>query len=258
MSKLTAAIIEDEVPAARLLSTTLRRLRPEWEVIVLPGSVEEAISWFSNHPHPDILFLDIQLSDGNSFDFLSAAHPSSLIIFTTAYDQYAIRAFSVNSIDYILKPVDERRLLDAIVKYETLIGTDCKPTGSGYIEDLLQSLQKQEKAYRTRFLISGVDKFWTLQVEDIAYFYSENKVTFAVTKCAQEHIIDLPLIRLEEQLDPKRFFRANRQMIICIDAVVHAAPFFNGKIVVHVKPPFKDKITISEEKVTTFKLWMNF
>ena len=175
MSKLTAAIIEDEVPAARLLSSIITRLRPDWEVTVLPGSVEEAIVWFRTHSHPDILFLDIQLSDGNSFDFLSAAQPSSLIIFTTAYDQYAIRAFTVNSIDYILKPVD-----------------------------------------------------------------------------------DLSLTRLEEQLDPRRFFRANRQVIVCIDAIVHAAPYFNGRIILHVKPIHKDKITVSEEKVSSFKMWLNF
>ena len=249
MSKLTAAIIEDEVPAARLLSSIITRLRPDWEVTVLPGSVEDAIAWFKTHPHPDILFLDIQLSDGNSFDFLTAVQPSSLIIFTTAYDQYAIRAFTVNSIDYILKPVDEKRLLNAIVKYETLKGKDYKQ--ENYIGDLIQSLQKQEKSYRTRFLIAGVDKFWALQVSDIAYF-------FAVTKSGQEHIIDLSLTRLEEQLDPQRFFRANRQVIVCIDAIVHAAPYFNGKIILHVKPPHKDKITVSEEKVSSFKLWLNF
>lgn len=256
MSKLTAAIIEDEVPAARLLSSIITRLRPDWEVTVLPGSVEEAIVWFRTHSHPDILFLDIQLSDGNSFDFLSAAQPSSLIIFTTAFDQYAIRAFTVNSIDYILKPVDEKRLLDAIVKYETLKGKDYKQ--DNYIGDLIQSLQKQEKSYRTRFLIAGVDKFWALQVSDIAYFYSENKITFAVTKSGQEHIIDLSLTRLEEQLDPRRFFRANRQVIVCIDAIVHAAPYFNGRIILHVKPAHKDKITVSEEKVSSFKMWLNF
>jgi len=254
---LTAVIIEDEVPAARLLSSVVKRLRPEWEVTVLPGSVDESIAWFSTHPHPDLLFLDIQLSDGNSFDFLTAASPSSLIIFTTAYDQYAIRAFTVNSIAYILKPVDEHRLLDAIVKYETLKGSGYKPTET-YLADLLQSLQKQEKTYRTRFLIAGIDKFWSLQVSDIAYFYSENKITFAVTKSGQEHIIDLALTRLEEQLDPKRFFRANRQVIVCIDAIEHAAPYFNGRIILHVKPAYKDKITVSEEKVSAFKLWLNF
>lgn len=256
MNKIKAAIIEDEIPAARLLRDTLLSLRPDWEVQLLPGNIEEAVEWFGQHPHPDILFLDIQLSDGNSFDFLTAVQPSSLIIFTTAYDQYAIRAFTVNSIDYILKPVDEKRLLNAIVKYETLKGKDYKQ--ENYIGDLIQSLQKQEKSYRTRFLIAGVDKFWALQVSDIAYFYSENKITFAVTKSGQEHIIDLSLTRLEEQLDPQRFFRANRQVIVCIDAIVHAAPYFNGKIILHVKPPHKDKITVSEEKVSSFKLWLNF
>lgn len=256
MNKIKAAIIEDEIPAVRLLRDTLLSFRPDWEVQLLLGNIEEAVEWFGQYPHPDILFLDIQLSDGNSFDFLTAVQPSSLIIFTTAYDQYAIRAFTVNSIDYILKPVDEKRLLNAIVKYETLKGKDYKQ--ENYIGDLIQSLQKQEKSYRTRFLIAGVDKFWALQVSDIAYFYSENKITFAVTKSGQEHIIDLSLTRLEEQLDPQRFFRANRQVIVCIDAIVHAAPYFNGKIILHVKPPHKDKITVSEEKVSSFKLWLNF
>ena len=109
MNNLKVAIIEDEVPAARLLHSMLRRLRPAWEVMVLPGSVEEAVQWFAENPHPDLLFLDIQLSDGDSFSFLTSARPSSVIIFTTAYDQYAIRAFTVNSVDYILKPVDEKR-----------------------------------------------------------------------------------------------------------------------------------------------------
>ena len=256
MSKLTAAIIEDEVPAARLLSSIITRLRPDWEVIVLPGSVEEAIVWFRTHSHPDILFLDIQLSDGNSFDFLSAAQPSSLIIFTTAYDQYAIRAFTVNSIDYILKPVDEKRLLDAIVKYETLKGKDYKQ--ENYIGDLIQSLQKQEKSYRTRFLIAGVDKFWALQVSDIAYFYSENKVTFAVTKQNREFIIDLSLDKLMEQLDPDVFFRSNRQTVVSINAIVKVESYFLGKAILHVKPPFKDKIIVSRDKIAPLKLWLNY
>ena len=118
MNKPAIAIIEDEIPAARLLHSMIARLRPEWDITVIPGSVEEATEWFATHPHPDLLFLDIQLADGNSFDFLSAAHPSSTIIFTTAYDQYAVRAFTVNSIDYILKPIDEQRLQEAIDKYE--------------------------------------------------------------------------------------------------------------------------------------------
>lgn len=257
MSKLNVAIIEDEIPAARLLYSMVTRLRPEWSVFALPGSVEEAVQWFNANSHPDIIFLDIQLADGNAFDFLSAAQPTSIIIFTTAYDQYAIRAFMVNSIDYILKPVDEKRLLDAITKYEKLLRNGNEKS-EDYLDTLLNTLQNKEKRYRTRFMISGTDRFWALQVSDIAYFYSENKITFAVTHTGKEYIIDLSLGKLMEQLDPDRFFRANRQVILCIDAVDHAEPYFNGKIIITVRPPYKSKITISEEKISSFKLWLNF
>ena len=228
MNNLKVAIIEDEVPAARLLHSMLRRLRPAWEVMVLPGSVEEAVQWFAENPHPDLLFLDIQLSDGDSFSFLTSARPSSVIIFTTAYDQYAIRAFTVNSVDYILKPVDEKRLLEAIVKYETLVAANTSPE-NGYLD-----------------------------VSDVAYFYSENKITFAVTYTGQEHIVDLSLNKLVEQLDPDQFFRANRQVLLCVKAISHVEPYFNGRIVVFVKPSYKSQIIISEEKITAFKLWLNF
>lgn len=257
MSKLNAIIIEDEVPAARLLHSMISRLRPQWNLTIVAGNVDEAVTWFKANPHPDLIFLDIQLADGNAFDFLSTAHPSSIIIFTTAYDQYAIRAFTVNSIDYILKPIDETRLLDAIIKYEALQGSGI-PQAKEYIDTLLDTLQHKDRRYRTRFLIYGADRFWSLQVADIAYFYSENKVTFAVTRKGQEHIIDLSLNKLMEQLDPEQFFRANRQIIISIDAIDHAEPYFNGKIVVSVLPPYKSQITISEEKLSSFKLWLNY
>ena len=123
---------------------------------------------------------------------------------------------------------------------------------------LLDALQSKEKQYRTRFLIYRADRFWSLQVSDIAYFYSENKMTFAVTRNNQEHVLDLSLNKLSEQLDPDRFFRANRQIILCIDAIDHAEPYFNGKISVTVRPPYKSKITISEEKLAAFKRWLNF
>lgn len=221
------------------------------------GSVDEAVAWFKDNPQPDLIFLDIQLADGNAFDFLSAVHPSSIIIFTTAYDQYAIRAFTVNSIDYILKPIDETRLLDAIIKYETLQNKGISRPQE-YLDTLLDTLQHKERRYRTRFLIYGADRFWSLQVTDIAYFYSENKITFAVTQKGQEHIIDLSLNKLMEQLDPEQFFRANRQIIISIASIDHAEPYFNGKIVVSVLPPYKAQITISEEKLSSFKLWLNY
>ncbi|MGL4293068.1 MAG: LytR/AlgR family response regulator transcription factor [Bacteroidales bacterium] len=258
MSKIHAVIIEDEVPAARLLHSMLCRLRPDWEITVLPGNIEDASLWFAQNSHPDLIFLDIQLADGNSFDFLEKAQPCSTIIFTTAYDEYAIRAFSVNSIDYILKPIDELRLLEAIVKYERLKTHYPLPQTDDYLPVVMDSLRQREKRYRSRFLISGADKLWTLQVTDVAYFYSENKITFAVTRQGETHVLDLSLEKLTEQLDPDRFFRANRQVLLCVDAIRRIEPHFNGKVVVLVMPDFKDKILISKEKASAFKLWLNY
>lgn len=255
MNRFRVAIIEDEVPAARLLRSLVAGLRPEWVIEVLPGSVEEAAAWFATNEHPDLLFLDIRLSDGTSFDLLSKVRPASAVIFTTAYDEYAIRAFSVNSIDYLLKPVDRERLSDAIVKYETLTRIQ-RP--DDYMSMLLDALQDREKKFRTRFLIAGVDRFRTLQVDDVAYFYSENKVTTAVARNGSLHVLDLPLSRLEEQLDPDRFFRANRQVLLSVGAIDRIEPYFNGKVSVTVCPPHKEKITVSEEKVSAFKAWLNY
>ena len=256
MNKLRAAIVEDEIPAARLLRTLLARLRPAWEIEVLPGSVEEAAQWFAGNPHPDLLFLDIQLADGTSFDLLSQVRPSSAVIFTTAYDEYAVRAFSVNSIDYILKPVDEERLAESIERYETLRERILRP--DDYLETLLDALQRREKRFRTRFLIAGVDRFLTLPVEEVAYFYSENKVTTAVTFAGRNHVVDLPLSRLEELLGPERFGRATRQVLLGVGAIERIEPYFNGKVSVAVRPPHKEKITVSEERVPLFKSWLNY
>ena len=257
MNKLNAVIIEDEIPAARLLHSMVSSLRPQWNIEIIPGNVDDAIEWFASHEHPELIFLDIHLMDGDAFDFLSAVKPKSAVIFTTAYDQYAIRAFSVNSIDYILKPVDEKRLADAISKYESLRGQGWM-LSDNYMETLLDTLKHPEKKYRSRFLISGSDNFWLLRVEDIAYFYFKERTTFAVTPNGKGHILDLSLNKLEEQLDPKQFFRVNRQMILNVDAIEKAVSSFNGKIKVIVHPAFKSDIIVSEGKASAFKLWLNY
>ena len=259
MNKITAVIIEDELPAARRLNKIINEIRPEWQVTILPGSVEKSVEWFNKNPHPDIVFLDIQLTDGISFTFIEQARPESTIIFTTAYDEYAIRAFAVNSIDYLLKPIDSVRLEEAIAKFEHLttkyLVQEQKTTD---LIDILQNIANPCKKYRTRFLISGEDKLFTLQVEDIAYFYSENKITFAVTKQNREHIIDLSLDRLMEQLNPDIFFRSSRQTVISINAIERIESYFLGKAILHGKPPFKDKIIVSRYKIPQLKLWLNY
>ena len=225
MNNIQVAIIEDEKPAARLLEGMIKKLRPQWDIIKIPGSIESSVAWFASHPHPDIVFLDIQLSDGNSFLFIEQVCPTSLIIFTTAYDEYAVRAFTVNRNDLL---------------------------------EVLHSLTYPGKKYRTRFLISGNEKLITLQVEDIAYFYSLNKITFAVTRQNKEYIIDFPLDKLMEQLDPDKFFRTNRQTIINIESIVKIEPYFQNKVIVHIKPEHKEKILVSKEKWASFKLWLNY
>ena len=254
--KLTVAIIEDEKPAARLLESMLAKLRPQWSLVQVGGDIETAITWFATHAHPDLLFLDIRLSDGDSFVFIEQARSSSTIVFTTAYDQYAVRAFTVNSIDYLLKPIRLERLEKAIEKFERSVHR-----GAAGLPDLLsvlRSLANQEKKYRTRFLVAGVGKSITLPVDEIAYFYSASKLTFAVTRQNKEHVLDFSLDKLAEQLDPDRFFRANRHTILHIDAIVRIEPYFTGKLVVHTRPESREPVFVSKEKAAAFKLWLDY
>lgn len=259
-----AAIIEDEIPAARLLNRMLEELRPQWEILVLPGNIEEAVEWFDTHPHPDILFLDIQLMDGNSFLFIERACPKSVIVFTTAFDSYAVRAFTVNSIDYLLKPIHRERLADTLDKFEALHANRHveasveEPSRQDEMLEVLRTLSAPVKRYRTRFLIAVGERLVTLQIDEVAYFYSENRVTFAVTRQRKEYIVDFSLDKLVEQLDPDVFFRTNRQTLVCVDAIRKIEPYFQNKIVVDVVPPFKDKILVSREKITSFKVWLNY
>lgn len=259
MNKIKAVIIEDEYPAARLLNNMIHELRPDWEIIMLPGTIEDSVDWFAKHRHPDILFLDIQLTDGISFHFIEQAKPDCMIVFTTAYDEYAVRAFAVNSIDYLLKPIHKERLEETLLRFERFSTSSTEKSNLlQNMEMLLKSFtEKQEKQFRTRFLVSGSKRFYTIQVADIAYFYSEGKVTFAVTDDGKEHIVDFPLNKLEEQLDGRLFFRANRQFILSADSIKSIEPYFHGKVALKVSPPFNGTIIISKEKISPLKMWLN-
>lgn len=261
MNKIRAAIVEDELPAARLLESMVLELRPQWDVVVLPGSIEEAAAWLAVNSHPDIMFLDIQLADGISFHLIEQAHPQSMIVFTTAYDEYAVRAFTVNSVDYLLKPVRKERLAEAIRKFERYSAAGCI-AGLGSIFDageFLNALSSgASRQYRTRFLVASGSRFSTLQVADIAYFRSEDKITYAVTRQGRSHIVDMTLSKLEEQLDPKIFFRVNRQFILSAASVCNIEPYFGGKWSVRVTPPCDRMIQVSREKIAALKMWLDF
>lgn len=258
MKPFTAIIIEDEKPAARLLGKMLHQLRPQWQVETLPGSVEDAIAWLSVHEHPRLIFLDIHLTDGEAFELVERARPNSAIIFTTAYEEFALRAFEVNGIGYLLKPFNEQQLEAALMKYETLTSIAENKGGEEYIENVLACLQSKEKTYRTRFLIEGSTSFHTMPVDDVAYFRSENKITYAVPKKGRPCVIDLPLDKLGEQLDPDRFFRINRQYLVAVEAIRKVEPYFGGKLAVVLVPQTEQTVTVSKEKACLFKLWLGY
>lgn len=255
---MQVAIIEDEMPAARLLKSMLQRLRPDWEIIFIPGSIEEAVKWFAVHRHPNLIFLDIQLSDGNSFLFLQNAQPESAVIFTTAYDEYAVKAFEVNSIDYLLKPIHQDRLEISIKRFEEKWSLNHVSFPAEKWSELLQVINDRGKKYRTRFLISNGSKLFTLQLGDIAYFYSQDKITFAMTNEGKAYIVDFSLDKLGEQLDPDLFFRVNRQFLLNVHSIIRIEPYFNNKMLISVKPHFEGQIIISKEKVSMLKIWLNF
>ena len=251
------ALVEDEPYNLRMLGGMIKKLRPGWEVVQNFESVKATVDWLHTHSQPDLLFMDIQLADGLCFSIFDQVPVKSMVIFTTAYDNYAIRAFKVNSIDYLLKPFKEKDLEAAIEKFERFrnlsTAADPKPDYS----DILEAIRNGEKKYRKRFLISKGDAFFKLPVEDIAYFYSENRVTTAVTFSRQNHVVDLSLEAIEEQLNPDVFFRATRQMMVNIQAIEKIENYFGGKLKVRLNPAFEGEVVVSRLKAGDFKEWLD-
>ncbi len=250
-------IVEDELPNYRLLRGMIEKLRPQWEIHERLDSVKSTVNWLESNPDTDLIFMDIQLTDGISFSVFDKVQVDSMVIFTTAYDEYALRAFQVNSIDYLLKPVKMEKLEQAIDKFEklTMFQTDSADNKPDYNE-LLQAITQGEKKYRKRFLISGATSYFKLDAKDIAWFYTENRVTTAVTFQGKEYAIDLTMEKLDEQLDPEFFFRVSRSSIIHINAIRKFENHFGGKLILRLIHPFDEPITISRLKATEFKEWI--
>ena len=246
-------IIEDEDYNVKLLEGMLQKIRPEWNVVQVFDSVKSTVEYFKNNAQPNLIFMDIQLADGISFSIFDQVEITCPIIFTTAYDEYAIQAFKVVSVDYLLKPLKDSDLERAIVKFEPLEHT---LQSNEVYKELLDVIRTGEKKYRTRFLIQGHSTYTSLDVSDIAYFYSESKITFAVTFAQKEHIINFSLEQLEDELSKDDFFRLNRKYIANIKAIDSFEDFFGGKLIVHFTIPMKETVTISRLKNSAFKEWM--
>ncbi len=250
-------IVEDELHNYRLLRGMVEKLRPEWEIVGWFESVKSSVAWLETNPAPDLIFMDIQLTDGISFSIFDQVKVESMVIFVTAYDEFALRAFKVNSIDYLLKPIKQDKLRIAIEKFENIshVSSDSVDNRPDYHE-ILQAITQGEKKYRTRFLISGASSYFKLDVKDIAWFSTENRVTTAFTFNGKSHIVDLTIEKLEEQLDPELFFRTNRSSLVHINSVRKFENHFGGKLILRLIHPFDEPITISRLKATEFKEWV--
>ena len=249
-------IIEDEKPAARRLSRMLESL--DLNVSTMLHSVEEAINWFQNNEHPDLIFLDIQLSDGLSFEIFDVIEVHSAIIFTTAFDEYALQAFKLNSIDYLLKPIDDEDLEQAVYKYRTRFKSVTTPNKIALdFEDIKKLLVNPlEREYKKRFTAKVGQHIKIINSEDVECFYSENKGTYAATKDGRDYLLDTTLEQLEDELKPQVFFRVSRKFFVNIDYIKDIISYTNSRLQIKLNNNPQLEIIVSREKVKDFKLWL--
>lgn len=247
-------ILEDEKPNADRLQRLILGIRPGIEIVGVLASVGKTVEWLSENEHPDLMIMDIQLADGLSFEVFNLIDVTCPVIFATAYDEYAIKAFKYNSIDYLLKPVEEKELEGAMAKFEN--SAQQPHNQYAYIEELLSQIQP--KAYRTRFLLPHRDSYIKLNVQDIAFFYSNLNISYAVLYNGEEIVVPQTLETLENELEPKNFFRINRKYIVHVNAIVQVHNFFNGKLKLKIKNGMDEDILVSRTKAPLFKKWLNY
>lgn len=244
---MKAIIVEDEAIAARRLKRMLDDIDiPEINVLRSMASIEETAEYLLSNPHPDLIFLDIHLEDGNSFELFDIIDDlKSSVIFTTAYNEYASYAFRKDALDYLLKPIKSTELLEAINKKK-------KPTKTA-----INKIKSFHTEYKSRFLIRLGSKIQLVKTDDIAYLYSENKLTYFVLKDGKRYPSDFRLQEIYEQLDPETFFRVNRQVITAIDSIKEIINYSKSRVKLKVNPPFKEDIVVSTETSPKFKKWLD-
>lgn len=248
---IQSIIVEDEKPSARRLQRMLEKL--EVTVITTLHSVEEALSWFLENEHPDLIFLDIQLSDGLSFEIFENLEVKSPIIFTTAYDEYALQAFKLNSIDYLLKPIDDEELVAAIQKFKNNHLAGEKKVNFNELKALLNIPASK---YKKRFSIQVGQHLKLIDASEIVCFYSENKATYLHNSSNRSYMIDSSLEKLETEIDAEKFFRVNRKFIIAMSAISDILTYSNMRLEVKLNGYVGEQIIVSRERVKDFKEWL--
>jgi two-component system LytT family response regulator len=269
MPPLRILILEDEYPAAERLQRLLAQAAPGAQVLAVLDTVASALAWLARHPAPDLILSDIQLADGLSLDVFAQTVVRSPVIFTTAYDQYALQAFRTNSIDYLLKPLKLLELQAALAKLrffnEELGGKQVElPEATSpllspsplHIERLLDALPRPQRPYKTRFLVRQGENLLPLPTAEAAWFWSRHETVTLATHDGRRFVVDYTLEQLDGLLDPGQFFRLNRQLIAHLPAVRRLVPHFGGKLLVELSPTPTDEVVVSKEKASAVKSWL--
>ncbi|MEI8113131.1 MAG: LytTR family DNA-binding domain-containing protein [Bacteroidia bacterium] len=249
-------IIEDEKPAAEWLQQLILKFDREISVLGVIDSVNGAAEWFQKNPAPDLVFMDIQLADGLSFEIFERVKVPCPVIFTTAYEEYAVKAFKVNSIDYLLKPIAYSELEDAFQKFGTTF-REVQPVPEVTIELLNKVKEMLRKQYKSRFVIKVGEHLKSIPVEDILFFYSLEKATFLCTADFKTYLIDYSLDRVSEMVDEHKFFRINRKYILNNQSIADIVVYSNSRLKIKLKKPDEEPIIVSRDKVAAFKEWLD-
>ncbi|MBC8767736.1 response regulator transcription factor [Arenibacter sp. BSSL-BM3] len=248
-------LVEDEDLAVKKLRKTLEAVDPSIEVIGTTDSIKTTVQWLKDNPSPELILMDIELADGQSFEIFNLIQVNSPVIFTTSYDEFALKAFKVNSVDYLLKPIQKDELEAAINKFERLKGTERPNTD---FDSLVKELQHklQPKEYRKRFLVKQGQKLISIEIEEISYFFSDGRLNFFKTTDNRTFVVDYTMEELEEMLDTQKYFRISRSFYISINSVDKIEDYFGNRLLLGLKPPVDKQALVSREKVTAFKKWM--
>lgn len=248
-------IVEDEELAVKKLQKTLASIDPSANVVGITDSIKDTVDWLQSNSTADLILMDIELADGQSFEVFNQVEVKAPVIFTTSYDEYALKAFKVNSVDYLLKPIQTEDLQAALIKYRKLAETR-KPDIN--LESLVKQIQQQlqPKEYRKRFLVKHAQKLVSVDVEEIAYFYSDGRLNFFKTHDNKKYVVDYTMEELEEMLDPDKFFRISRAFYVSIESIEKIDDYFGNRLILQLKPVVDKEALVSREKVSDFKKWM--